>query len=247
MGEPDPAAEVAANLEAVMARIRGAAQRSGRDASAVRLVAVTKAQPPDRVRAAYRAGVCDFGENRVEEALAKLVEFSQMQGVRWHMIGHIQSRKARLVAPAFEMVHSVDRLKIAGLLDRHAGEAGRRLPVLLECNVSGEATKEGWASWDKGAWQALAGQARQVLELPHLEVLGLMTMAPWTAEPDTVRPVFRRLRALRDFLAERVPGRWDELSMGMSDDFEVAVEEGATLVRIGRAIFGPRVQVALVK
>jgi pyridoxal phosphate enzyme (YggS family) len=157
------------------------------------------------------------------------------------MIGHVQSRKARDVPGAFVLVHSVDRWKIAQAFDRHAAAAGLRLPVLLECNVSGEATKEGWAFSDPGRWDEMLTSIEGVCALPRLEVLGLMTMAPWTDQPETVRPVFARLRELREFLAARLPGQWSELSMGMTDDFEVAIEEGATIVRIGRAIFGERV------
>jgi len=156
------------------------------------------------------------------------------------MVGHIQSRKARLIVPAFAWVHSVDRVKIARLLDREAETHGQGLPVLLECNVSGETTKEGWHLAERSLWASLTSEVAEVASLPHLEVRGLMTMAPWSADPETARPVFRKLRALRDHLSGTVPGRWDEFSMGMTDDFEVAIEEGATIVRIGRAIFGPR-------
>jgi hypothetical protein len=236
----DESLDVASNLGRVKARITAATSRAGRDPAEVRLVAVSKGKSPQAIRRAYVAGLRDFGENRVEEVLPKLEALKDLQGICWHMIGHIQSRKARLIVPAFAWVHSVDRIRIARLLDREAGERGQRLPVLLECNVSGEATKDGWHLADRGAWEALASEIAQVADLPHLEVRGLMTMAPWSADPETARPVFRQLRALRDHLSGIVPGQWDELSMGMTDDFEVAVEEGATIVRIGRAIFGPR-------
>lgn len=236
----DESLDVASNLGRVKARIMAATRRAGRDPAEVRLVAVSKGVSPQAIRRAYAAGLRDFGENRVEEALPKLEALKDLQGICWHMIGHIQSRKARLIVPAFAWVHSVDRVKIAHLLDREAEERSQRLAVLLECNVSGEATKDGWHLADRWAWEALASEIAQVADLPHLEVRGLMTMAPWSADPETARPVFRQLRALRDHLSGIVPGRWDELSMGMTDDFEVAVEEGATIVRIGRAIFGPR-------
>ena len=232
--------DLAHNLASVRARIAAAARRAGRPAERIQTVAVTKNQPIDLAREAFVLGVRDFGENRVEEALPKQAALTDLEGIRWHMIGHIQSRKARQVVPGFALIHSVDRLKIAGALDRHAGEAGRRLTVLLECNLSGEASKEGWPLADRRGWDHVIGSLREVCALPHLDVRGLMTMAPWTERPEAVRPVFARLRELQGFLAARLPGSWDELSMGMTDDFEVAIEEGATIVRIGRAIFGER-------
>jgi pyridoxal phosphate enzyme (YggS family) len=232
--------DVAGNLERVRARIAAAARRAGRSPESIRLVAVTKNQPLDLARQAYALGVREFGENRVEEALPRQVALADLTEIRWHMIGHVQSRKARAVAPAFALVHSVDRLKIARALDERASEAGRRLPVLLECNLSGEATKEGWPLARRSSWEAIVSPFEAVCSLPHLEVQGLMTMAPWTERPETARPVFAGLRDLQAFLAARIPGRWIELSMGMTDDFEVAIEEGATIVRIGRAIFGER-------
>jgi pyridoxal phosphate enzyme (YggS family) len=233
---------IAENLARVRSRVAAAAQRAGREAESVRVVAVTKNQPLERVRRAYTLGVRDLGENRVEEALPRQQALADLPGLRWHMIGHVQSRKARQVPGAFVLVHSVDRWKIAQAFDRHAAAAGLRLPVLLECNVSGEATKEGWAFSDRGRWDEMLTSIEGLCALPRLEVLGLMTMAPWTDRPETVRPAFSRLRELRDFLAARLPGPWSELSMGMTDDFEVAIEEGATIVRIGRAIFGERME-----
>ena len=236
------AVAIADNLASVRERIAAAARRAGREPDSVRLVAVSKGQRPEAVREAFQAGVRDFGENRVEEALPKQPALADLGGLRWHMIGHIQSRKARLVVPAFALVHSVDRLKLAKLLDQHAATTGRKLPVLLECNVSGEATKEGWDFSDRERWGEAEKELAEVLDLPNLEVQGLMTMAPWSTDQTMVRGIFRKLRELRDDLAAHLPGCWDELSMGMTDDFELAVEEGATMVRIGRAIFGPRAE-----
>jgi len=236
----DVSVDIASNLGTVRARIAAAARRADRNPAEVRLVAVSKGASPEAIRRAHDAGQRDFGENRVEEALPKMEALKDLEGICWHMVGHIQSRKARLIVPAFAWVHSVDRVKIARLLDREAEAHGQRLPVLLECNVSGEATKEGWHLAERSLWATLTSEVTEVASLPHLEVRGLMTMAPWSADPETARPVFRKLRALRDHLSGTVPGRWDEFSMGMTDDFEVAIEEGATIVRIGRAIFGPR-------
>ncbi len=232
--------EIEARLVALRRRVVAAAARAGRDPGEVRIVAVSKGHPAEAIRLAYEAGVRDFGENRVEEAEPKLDALLDLTEARWHMVGHVQSRKARRVAGRFDVVHSVDRLKLARRLDRFASEQGRRLPVLLECNVSGEATKFGFAAEERERWEEVLTQAREILSLPNLEVLGLMTMAPWVPDPEAARPYFRRLWELRDFLQERLSVSLPELSMGMSDDFEPAVEEGATMIRIGRALFGPR-------
>ena len=233
------AATIAANLAAVRARIAQAARASGRAPEAVRLVAVSKQHPPEAVAAALAAGQRDFGENRINDALPKMAALAA-SNARWHMIGHIQSRKAREVAETgFTLIHSVDTVRLAERLSQAAG--GRRLPVLLECNVSGEAAKAGFPAAAEHEWAAFREAAAQVLALPGLEVRGLMTMAPIVPEPDAARPYFARLRQWRDRLAADLPGAaWAELSMGMSDDFEAAIAEGATLVRVGRAIFGGR-------
>ncbi len=223
----------------VLDRIQRAAARSGRPSNAVRLIAVTKAQPIVVAAAALEAGLTRLGENYVEEALEKIAALGP--GVEWHMIGHVQRRKAREAAAHFALVHSVDSLALAQRLDRMAGEAGRRLPVLLECNVSGEATKFGFAARSAGERSALVPAVKEILRLPNLELEGLMTVAPVGPAAEAARPVFASLRELRDWLCgELGQPAWPELSMGMSDDFEVAVEEGATLVRIGRALLGPR-------
>ena len=223
-------------------RIARAAQRAGRSPDEITLVAVSKGHPPEAVVEAYHLGVRDFGENRVEEAEPKIAAVREMlaaeglgEDIRWHMIGHIQSRKARRAVAPYVLVHSVDRLKIARRLDHFAGEIGRTLPVLLEINVSGEPTKFGFSPED------VLEVAGEILALPHLQVQGLMTMAPFVEDAEEVRPVFAALRRLRDELAQRYPqADWRHLSMGMTNDFEVAVEEGATIVRIGTAIFGRR-------
>lgn len=233
-------ADIAKNIERVMDRIEQAAQRSGRDPEAVKLVAVSKAQSLEKIRKGYELGLREFGENRVYEALPKQKQLQDLQGIHWHMIGHIQSRKAKDVPTNFYVVHSVDRMKIARRLNRYSGQAGKKLKVMLECNVSGEETKEGWDLVDPAAWPKIIPIFEEILKLENLQVCGLMTMAPFEAEEGELRKVFRALRQLKDFLTERLPGSWDELSMGMTDDFEIAVEEGSTVVRIGRAIFGPR-------
>ncbi|NLF01458.1 MAG: YggS family pyridoxal phosphate-dependent enzyme [Anaerolineales bacterium] len=245
--------EIAHNLDHVRERVAEAALRARRAPDEVTIVAVSKTFPADAVVAAYQAGARHFGENRVEEGSDKIPLVAAQLGDAhpvWHMIGHVQSRKAEDVVAMFDYVHSVDRLKIAERFSRCAPPERAPLPVLLECNVSGEASKSGF---DLAGWQHNAAQLRafladvaRILTLPGLRVEGLMTMAPLVEEPEQVRPVFSSLRALRDVLRERFPDPgfagmgWPHLSMGMTDDFQVAVEEGATMVRIGRAIFGAR-------
>jgi pyridoxal phosphate enzyme (YggS family) len=231
-----------ANLRSIQGRMAAACERSGREPSEVTLVAVTKTQTPDTIQAAYELGLRHFGENRVEEVEAKVGELPG--DITWHMIGHIQSRKAKRVTPLFALVHSVDSLKLARRLDRLSTERAEALPVLLECNVSGEKSKYGFDAdrWrdDRDQREWLWSVVKETVALPNLLVQGLMTMAPIVVEPALARPVFVRLRELRDELAAAFPqGDWRHLSMGMTDDFEVAIEEGATIVRVGRAIFDP--------
>jgi PLP dependent protein len=225
---------LATNIAQVRSRIREAAERAGRQPNEITLVAVSKTKPVEMVEIAFRLGVTDFGENRVQEALPKLAAFHP-QGLRWHMIGHLQSNKAGKVVGAFDYVQSVDSFQLARLLNHHATQHNIRLPVLLEVNVSGEESKAGMAPSELGT------QARQIVALPHLDVQGLMTIAPLVENAEEVRPVFRALRKLRDQLRDEIPdGAWQHLSMGMTDDYRIAIEEGATIVRIGRAIFGER-------
>jgi hypothetical protein len=239
---------LAGNLNHVRERIDRAAQRSGRDASHVALVAVAKTHPPEVVLEAIDLGVRHFGENRVEEAARKIPVIqsaikNHQSSIVWHMIGHIQSRKAEAVVAGFDWAHAVDSAKLAERLSRFAAERGTTLRVLLEFNVSGEASKYGLrlAAGRLEDDAELLQTIEAMLVLPNLSVDGLMTMAPIVADAEQARPVFRALRDLRDRLARRFPQcAWQHLSMGMTDDFEVAIEEGATLVRIGRAIFGER-------
>jgi len=192
------------------------------------------------VRAAHEAGLRLIGENRIDEALPKRAATDDLEDLSWHMVGHIQSRKARTVVQVFDAVHSVDRFKIAERLNRAAEQAGTRLPILLECNVSGEVSKWGWPLTEQASWSEVTEEFARIRELPNLEVRGLMTMAPMVVEAERVRPIFKKLHALQIYLRRVIPGDWSELSMGMTEDYEIAVEEGATLLRIGRAIFGPR-------
>lgn len=222
-------------------RIATAARSSGREPSSVRLVVVTKSQPREVVEAAIEAGAAILGENYPEEAVEKIQSIHAQSAVEWHMIGHVQSRKARLVPANFNLMHSLDSLRLAERLDRFASEAERVLPVLLEFNAGGEDSKSGWLAVDPSRWDELAGVLRPILGLSNLHIRGLMVMPPISDKAEASRPHFQHARRLQAFLRERLPqADWSELSMGTSADFEVAVQEGATLVRVGTAIVGPR-------
>jgi hypothetical protein len=235
---------IAERIAAIQARIAAAARRSQRDAGGIQLVGVSKTHPPETIAEALAAGLTHFGENRVQEAEAKIAALSAERArITWHLIGHLQSNKAKRAAALFDLVHSVDSLKLAQVLDRAAPAAP--LAVLLQVNVSGEASKEGFdlAGWEQqpGVLESFVAQVEQILALPGLKVRGLMTIAPWGHLPEQARLTFRSVRLLRDELAVRFPqASWNHLSMGMTDDFEVAIEEGATIVRVGRALFGAR-------
>jgi PLP dependent protein len=250
---------LADNIAQVQERIAAACARSGRALSEVTLVAVSKTCPAEIVTEAYRLGLRHLGENRMEEAREKISKvrlqisnsISRPPGVRlqtselrWHLVGHLQSRKAAEAVALFDVIHSVDSVKLANKLSRLCIEAGRVMPVLLECNVSGEESKYGFpvvTAADKARW--IADVEAILAEGPGVRVEGLMTVAPIVSQAQDARPVFRALRQLRDELVSRFPQtNWRHLSMGMTDDFEIAIEEGATLVRVGRAIFGERQQ-----
>jgi len=235
------------NIAQIKGRIAAAAQRAGRDPDEVTLVAVAKTFPAEAVVEAHQAGVSIFGENKVQEAEPKIAAVAEALGegkVSWHMVGHLQRNKAKRAVRLFDCIHSVDSIRLMQELEKRCSalevESGeeKRIPVLLEVNVSREATKYGLPADDSAQ---IEGIVEAIWDSPHLVLQGLMTMAPVVADPEEARPYFRQLRCLRDALARRFPASdWRHLSMGMTDDFEVAVEEGATLVRIGRAIFGHR-------
>jgi len=233
--------QIRENYLGVRDRIDQAANRAGRNSSDIRLVVVTKTHPVEVVQAAIEAGAMDLGENYAEEAVEKMRSLTGMEKVRWHMIGHVQSRKANLVSEHFDYLHSLDSLKLAQRLDRSLVEANKRLTVLLQLNVSGEASKSGLPAWDDSAVAAVLPEIDEIIRLPNLSICGLMTIPPFYDDPEGARPSFRRLHHLRDSLAARFPAvQWNELSMGMSGDYEAAVEEGATWLRVGQAILGPR-------
>jgi pyridoxal phosphate enzyme (YggS family) len=228
---------IADNLARVREQIAAAAGQSGRPVSEITLVAVTKTRSPAEIQAAYAAGVRHFGENRVGEMAEKRPQLA-LEGVTWHMVGHLQRRKARQAVELFDIVHSVDSVRLARRLDTLAAERGLVLPILIEVNVSGEETKYGFRPTER---DALGAALAEIVALPHLRVDGLMTVAFIADDPEEVRPVFALLRELRDELRDHFPeSRWRHLSMGMTDDYAVAIQEGATMVRVGRAIFGPR-------
>jgi hypothetical protein len=225
---------IAENLKIIQEKIISAAQRSGRPPNSVKLVAVSKTKPTEAVKAALEAGQQIFGENYVQEFLDKAQQLPET--VEWHFIGSLQSNKVKYLAGLTRLIHSVDRLSLAQEIDRQWGKIDKVCDILLQVNISGETTKSGTTTDD------LFQLAREVALLPHLRVRGLMTMPPFFDEPERARPYFRELKRLSGLLAaEKIPGiTMEELSMGMSGDFEVAIEEGATLVRIGSAIFGER-------
>ncbi|PZN06601.1 YggS family pyridoxal phosphate-dependent enzyme [Thermaerobacter sp. FW80] len=227
---------IAERVAAVRERIAAAAARAGRDPGAVTLVAVSKSVPVAAMREAYAAGIRHFGENRAQEARDKFPAFGD--DVHWHFVGRLQTNKVKYIVRHCHLLHSLDRVALAQEVDRRASRCGRVLPCLVEVNVAGEATKAGLPP------EKVIPFLQQVAGRPGLRVVGLMTVAPRADNPEEVRPVFRRLRQLLEEAAERcrgLPGiEMRHLSMGMTDDFEVAVEEGATIVRIGRAIFGER-------
>ena len=232
---------IAKNYQQVKERIAEACRRVHRSPDDVTLVVVTKGHTVERIRCAIELGMRKFGENYAEEGSEKIETIGKVAGLEWHMIGHIQSRKAEMVVQFFDMVHSLDSLKLARRLDRFAAEQEKLLPVLLECNVSGEESKFGFPASNRNRWDDLLADFIEIAQLSHLEIRGLMTMAPLYENPEFARPVFRKLVELQGYLRTRLPEvGWDEISMGMSSDFEVAIEEGATIVRIGQAILGER-------
>jgi len=224
----------------VLGQIAEVTARCGRDARSVRLVVVTKSQPIDVVQAVIAAGASDLGENYIEEAVGKINALPE-SAVEWHMIGHVQSRKAGMVTGNFSLMHSLDSVKLAGRLDRYCVAADRRLPALVEVNVSGEESKFGFPAWDERHWPDLEPVFEQIMAFSRLCMRGLMTMPPFFDDPEKTRPYFQRLRRLQIFLKDRFPqSDWTDLSMGTSTDFIAAIEEGATFVRVGKAILGPR-------
>lgn len=235
------------NVKRVQDCIAASCARADRDPAEITLVAVSKQKTVEQILEAADAGLRHFGENRVEEGVEKIpqVNESARGNVTWHMVGHVQSRKAKPVVQHFDIVQSVDSLKLAKRLSRFAVENDRVLGAFLEINISGEASKYGLAGYnwyrDDSVKEHLWRAAGAIFVLPNIEVKGLMTMAPYGAEEKTIRRVFTDLRHLRDELTREKEMALPELSMGMTDDYQIAIEEGATMIRIGRALFGERI------
>ncbi|RLD09073.1 MAG: YggS family pyridoxal phosphate-dependent enzyme [Chloroflexota bacterium] len=228
------------NIEKVKARIQQAAKRSGRDDRDISLVAVTKQKPAAVIKELVENGIRKIGESYLQEAVFK-IDLLEKYEIEWHMIGNIQRGKEKHVASRFQIVHSVGSLKTARELSRYAAAINKNLSIYLELNVSGESTKLGWQVKGEKSLAKLLPEFEEILDLPALSVLGLMTMAPYSIKPEDARPYFRRMREIRDYLSSTLTGSGIlDLSMGMSGDFEVAIEEGATVVRIGSALVGPR-------
>jgi pyridoxal phosphate enzyme (YggS family) len=220
------------SLEKIQQRITAACVRAGRDPGSVTLLAVTKSQPPEVVREAADCGQALFGENKIQEAKAKIPLCPSR--LHWHFIGHLQSNKCRDAVEWFEMIHSVDSLSLAREISKRAEQAAKTMPILLEINVAGEASKFGYQP------ERLLVELKEINTLRRIEIRGLMAVPPWSAEPEKSRPHFRQLRELEQKCEQILGVPLPHLSMGMSGDFEIAIEEGATLVRVGTALFGPR-------
>jgi PLP dependent protein len=220
------------NLATIQQRIHTACHQSGRDVQSVMLLAVSKTQPAETIGEAVRCGQIFFGENKIQEAKAKIP--SSPGRARWHFVGHLQSNKAREAVHLFEMIHSVDSLELAHEISKRCEQESREMPVLLEVNVAGESSKFGYKP------ERLLTELKELNSVPRLSVQGLMTIPPFTTDPEKSRPYFRRLRELKEQFEEMLGSPLPHLSMGMSGDFEIAIAEGATIVRIGTALFGPR-------
>lgn len=226
--------DLPANLETIRQRIKAACDRCDREPNSLTLLAVTKTRPSEVVNAAADLGLLVFGENKVQEAKAKILVCSGK--LRWHFIGHLQSNKCRDAVQLFQMIQSVDSFSLAQEINKRADEAAKTMPVLLEVNLAGEASKFGYPP------KALLAELNQINALPRIEIHGLMTVPPWSPDAENSRPHFRRLRELKEECEQTLGAPLPHLSMGMSGDFEVAIEEGSTMVRIGTALFGPRIK-----
>jgi pyridoxal phosphate enzyme (YggS family) len=229
------------NIQQVQDRIRYAAEKVQRSLSEIRLVVVTKSHSVEVTQAAIDAGASILGENYAEEGLSKIQHIGPVSGVEWHMIGHVQSRKAADVVGNFRLIHSLDSIKLAERLSRIAEAKGLSQDVLVQINVSGEESKSGFPCWNDDQLPTLFSEVEKIASLPSIKVRGMMTIPPFTENSELARPYFQRLRKIRENLTGRFPNiDLSQLSMGMSADFEIAIEEGATLVRVGTAILGER-------
>lgn len=236
--EPD---QIRQNYDRVLAHIYHTAQTCGRNVDEINLVVVSKGQPGMVIDAAASAGATLFGENYPEETLKKIVDIQHNDRIQWHMIGHLQSRKIKMVCEYFSMLHSLDSLVLAEKLNKNLEGSKRTFPCLLEVNVSGEESKYGYIARTESDWEKLIPEFEKIIALPNIYVCGLMTMPPYFENPEKSRPYFKTMNSLRYYLDRKIPGGyWKNLSMGTSHDYPVAIEEGATYVRIGTAILGAR-------
>ena len=230
------------NLAEVQEIIGRAARASGRIADEISILAISKRQPVEVIEIAYHLGQKAFGESYVQEALEKMAHLSEFKGIRWEMVGHVQSRKARQVAENFYALHSLDSLKLATLLNQYRPAIMPQLEVFLEVNIGDESSKTGFSARNEQEWEVLVSILEKILTLERLKLVGLMAMPPLFQDPQLSRPYFVKLRQLRDYLNQQVSGvALTQLSAGTSADFEVAIEEGATVVRIGERLLGPRI------
>ena len=233
--------KISDNYHRILERIDSTAVSAGRNPEDVRLVVVTKTQPIDVIYDVVEAGAIDLGENYVEEATPKIQSLGMDKNIRWHMIGHVQSRKAQHVCEYFQYVHSVDSIKLAKRLNKFSQTLKKTLPIWIELNVSGEDSKYGWHIETQDDLDHILPVIKQISSLPKLKLLGLMTIPPYSEEPEASRIYYQRLYKFQKYIADRLQlVGFTQLSMGMSSDFEIAIQEGSTCVRIGQAILGPR-------
>jgi len=233
------------NLELITGRIKKAAEQSGRPAESVKLIAVTKGQPVEVITQALDLGIKRFGENYPEETDSKIRQLPGLENeIEWHMIGHIQSRKKSYIVDHFSFIHSVDGLHVAEVLSKELVMKGKSLPVLLEMNLTGEKSKFGFPAWDDTTFDNTLKEIEEIFYWRSIFINGLMTMPPLSEDPNASRVVYKRLQDVQTILKKKYPDQnWTELSMGSSFDFDVAIQEGATMIRIGQALFGPRIQI----
>jgi pyridoxal phosphate enzyme (YggS family) len=229
------------NYQRVIERIQNTAIKTGRNPDDIRLVVVTKTQPVDVIHTLIEAGARDFGENYIEEAIPKIKALSMIEELHWHMIGHVQSRKAQSVCEYFQFIHSLDSVKLAERLSRFTQMMDKTIPLWMEFNVSGEVSKFGWDITNEENWENILPDIEKIRNLPNLDMVGVMTVPPYALNPEASRPYYKLLKKFLEYVIDRIQMKsFRELSIGMSADFEVAIEEGATNVRIGQAILGPR-------
>jgi PLP dependent protein len=230
------------NYQCIIERIKHTALNAGRDPADIKLIVVTKIRSIDEITCVIEAGARNLGENYIEEAIPKILALEKFKDIQWHMIGHLQSRKTQDFCNYFHYLHSLDSSKLAERISRYAQLNNKIYRVWLEFNISGEESKSGWNIWEEDNWAVLLPEIEKIMTYQNLDILGLMTVPPFSENPEDARPYFRKLRKFQQFIIKNLhPKNFTELSIGMSSDFEVAIQEGSTCVRIGQAILGPRI------